>query len=72
MDTIAERIKEGLRMRDMIQADLVEKTGLPKFQLKWITLVLCQILKEYSKQAILNFVRNRNKGITLANVLTFL
>jgi len=30
MNTIAERIKEGLRLRDMIQADLVEKTGLPK------------------------------------------
>lgn len=30
MSDIGERIKEGLRMRDMIQADLVEKTGLPK------------------------------------------
>ena len=28
--TKGERIKEGLRLRDMIQADLVEKTGLPK------------------------------------------
>lgn len=30
MDTIGERIKEALKMRDMIQADLAEKTGLAK------------------------------------------
>lgn len=30
MKTIAERIKEGLELRDMKQADLVEKTGIGK------------------------------------------